>query len=397
MPRKTKRLWSVPRITHHKYPGFLVRTGEYTPAGKLHAFRWVDGKQVSRKTGKRRMDLGSTPRAQVRAATELGCDIIAVWATEPDTSAVVGDARTLTLKQLVQRYETDGFSLCTERYKQEATAAIRRVGVFVGNDLAVIDLTPSRVAKYMAHRIAQGRAPAGRGDLVALSIAINWAMEESLLDLMQNPLRAAGAKKAMKIQHEQARPVADGTRYAKLRTKADELPNAFGVLLDLAWGTGHRITAIVSLRWTDVDFEKTDKAPHGWIRWYTSKRSDRKKHEHVLPMNEAVSASLKAWKKECGIIGSSTRWVFEAPKDSRQPLDRWLTNRWLSRAETLAGLAHEKGGGWHAFRRGWATARKHLPLKDVAAGGGWTDTATLDKCYSHADEESTRKVVLHIA
>jgi integrase len=397
MPKRTNRLWSVPRITHHKYPGFTIRLSEYAPGGKLHAFRWVDGKQVSRKTGVRRAGLGLTPKAQVRAATQLGCDIIELWATEPETLTVEGNVKTLTLKQLITRYETDGFSLCTERYKQEATAAIRRVAAFLGDNLAVKDLTPSRVAKYMAYRIAQGRAPAGRGDLVALSIAINWAMEESLLDLMQNPLRVAGAKKAMKIQHEQSRPVADAARYSKLRAKADELPEPFGVLLDLAWGTGHRITAIVSLRWTDVSFETTDKFPHGSIRWYVGKRADRKKNEHVLPMNSAVSASLKAWKKECGIVGQSSRWMFEAPEDPRKPLDRWLTNRWLGKAEAAAELDHIKGGGWHAFRRGWATARKHMPLKDVAAGGGWTDTATLDKCYQHADEDSTRRVALHIA
>lgn len=135
----SKRLWS-PRIRHHNYPGFTVRIGEYEPGGRLHAFRWVNGKQVSRKTGKRRVDMGSTPKAQIRAATKMGCDMIEVWATEPETPTIDGDAKTLTLKQLIQRYETDGFALCTDRYKQEAVASIRRVAAFVGNDLAVKEL-----------------------------------------------------------------------------------------------------------------------------------------------------------------------------------------------------------------------------------------------------------------
>jgi hypothetical protein len=57
-------------------------------------------------------------------------------------------------------------------------------------------------------------------------------------------------------------------------------------------------------------------------------------------------------------------------------------------------LEHESGGAWHAFRRGWATARKPYPLKDVAAAGGWRDTATLLRCYQHADPESTLAVVM---
>ncbi len=52
------------------------------------------------------------------------------------------------------------------------------------------------------------------------------------------------------------------------------------------------------------------------------------------------------------------------------------------------------GGAWHPFRRRWATERKHLSPKDVAAVGGWVDTATLQKCYQVADEETMETVVL---
>ena len=40
---------------------------------------------------------------------------------------------------------------------------------------------------------------------------------------------------------------------------------------------------------------------------------------------------------------------------------------------------------WHTFRRVWATERKDLPLKDVAAVGGWRDTSTLLR-YQQPDE-----------
>ena len=44
------------------------------------------------------------------------------------------------------------------------------------------------------------------------------------------------------------------------------------------------------------------------------------------------------------------------------------------------------------FRRVWATERKDLPLKDVAAAGGWRDTTTLLR-YQQPDEETLREVV----
>jgi len=45
------------------------------------------------------------------------------------------------------------------------------------------------------------------------------------------------------------------------------------------------------------------------------------------------------------------------------------------------------------FRRGWATARKDLPLKDVAAAGGWKDITTLVTCYQQQDDDTLRRVV----
>lgn len=53
-----------------------------------------------------------------------------------------------------------------------------------------------------------------------------------------------------------------------------------------------------------------------------------------------------------------------------------------------------KGGLWHPYRRMWATARKHLPDKDVAQAGGWTSLESLKKCYQHADAKTMFSVVM---
>ena len=41
----------------------------------------------------------------------------------------------------------------------------------------------------------------------------------------------------------------------------------------------------------------------------------------------------------------------------------------------------------------WATARKDLPLKDVAAAGGWRDIETLLTCYQQPDRETQLRVM----
>ncbi len=76
------------------------------------------------------------------------------------------------------------------------------------------------------------------------------------------------------------------------------------------------------------------------------------------------------------------------------------TNRTLSstRRARLSAEAHAKlqkldGSLWHAYRRKWATERKHLPLKDVADAGGWSEVSTLLRCYTQSDDETMLAVM----
>jgi len=389
-----QKTWSVERIQHPKYPGFTVRVGEFKPEGKLHYFRWIDGKQRSRCLGQTRAELGSTPREQEREARRLGCVFIEAVVVHATQSAMpsFSSGAALTLEALAKKYEEDGFAGRTAGYKRDALASIRRIAAFLG-DVGVNDLTPSAAARYIAHRTAQGYKTAGRGDLVALSIAANWAIGEKLLTV--NPL---SEKKALKVLSEAktkpVRPVADKARYSALKAKASKVPPVFGVLLDVAWHTGRRISAILSLKWQDVSFKKTEDAPFGSITWYAGVEEDNKKYEHTRPMNSAVSTALKTWQRETGGIGA--QWVFPSETEATKPLERHTTKKWLRRAETLAKLTHVKQGGWHAFRRGWATARKHFPLKDVAEAGGWRETESVLECYVHSDTATTNKVMLKV-
>jgi hypothetical protein len=85
---------------------------------------------------------------------------------------------------------------------------------------------------------------------------------------------------------------------------------------------------------------------------------------------------------------------FPAPNDATKPVSVQVASDWLRRAEKLAELEPLPRGAWHPFRRKWATERKHLSPKDVAAVGGWTDVTTLQKVYQVADAETMEAVVL---
>ena len=59
-----------------------------------------------------------------------------------------------------------------------------------------------------------------------------------------------------------------------------------------------------------------------------------------------------------------------------------------------AGLSKLDGSTWpHAYRRKWATERKHLPLVDVAAAGGWKGERMLLGIYQQPDLDTMLAVM----
>ena len=83
--------------------------------------------------------------------------------------------------------------------------------------------------------------------------------------------------------------------------------------------------------------------------------------------------------------------LFPAPRRAGRSWTRHHAKDLLERSEVAAELEPLEGSDFHAYRRAWATARKHLPLKDVAEAGGPcapTDgTAELRAALADAQED----------
>ena len=92
--------------------------------------------------------------------------------------------------------------------------------------------------------------------------------------------------------------------------------------------------------------------------------------------------------------GIGTAPLFPSPQTPRQPIGYELAAAWLREAGQLANVEPHDGSLWHAYRRGWATSRKHLPDADVAAAGGWKSTETLRRVYQQPYADTMLRVVL---
>ena len=158
-------------------------------------------------------------------------------------------------------------------------------------------------------------------------------------------------------------------------------------ILDVIHGTGHRLSAVLQLQYQDLVLQD---APHGAIRWPAA--TDKTGKERLVPIGPEVRAAIDRVLRERPGIGAA--YLFPAPRDANKPVDRHLAAKWLRTAEKLAGLEKLDGSLWHAYRRKWATERKHMPDADVAAAGGWANANTLRLVYQQTDADTMLRVVL---
>lgn len=146
----------------------------------------------------------------------------------------------------------------------------------------------------------------------------------------------------------------------------------------------------------------TDARPYG--RLHKRAEVDKMGVGQWVPMSAAVRSAVLAVLERNAAIGDTSlfpsphragSWTRHHAKDLLERAEAVARAAALKREDTAAAaaLAPLDGSDFHAYRRAWATARKHLPLKDVAEAGGWRSTETLLRCYTQVDEATMLAVV----
>lgn len=402
MPKK-QRCWSHAEGEQ----GMTITVYERKPGGRLYA-RVFDRSLQSGRGGYRRISLKH--RDKERAKT---------YALEQAAKLREGMAELsggrLTLKRLIAEYLTHQTSRkSADRQpedKRRSKMWVRMLGAqkeaelislgeweefMVARSSGSIDADGNPVPAD-ERRVVRNRTVAA--DLLWLRQVLTWATKwrgrEGRYLLRENPVRGF----PIRSEKNPRRPVASTDRYERLRKVSDSVQmtirwNAhrevrrsyLSELLDLAQGTGRRITAICSLRYDDL---RLNEGPHGSIRWPAD--TDKTGRETVTPMSKDVRRAVDRVLKERPGIGPM--YLFPSPRDRECPVSKDVASWWLKRAEQLAELPKQDGSLWHAFRRAWVTARKHLPDVDVARVGGWKDVSVLKSCYQRPDDETILAVV----
>ncbi len=388
--RTNNGTWSLSLGTR----GTRVRLFEMTKGGVFYRDAFVDGQ-------KKRRSLHTRDRREAERFGKLLLSELLSGKVKPVAGVV-------SLGSLWGRFRCESAAWLdnSERSKKDDERSAKVLLAYFRRERDVTTLSENDQIAFQNARLRGGivledgeetksvRARAVQCDILLLKTMLRWATRirvgggERLLSF--NPLDGVQVIR----EKNELRPVATWERFQKTReaiagfiSEAKDEGVRFRWLkidlaLVLAEATGRRLGSIRQLRWADVDFDSKQ------IRWRAE--ADKKGKEWVVPVPDALADELRRARKTLSAISG---WVFASQKDPEKPMDRHLFDRWLTEAERRAELPKLAGGLWHPYRRKWATERKDLPIVDVMAAGGWTDSGTILRSYQHADHETLLRVM----
>ena len=262
---------------------------------------------------------------------------------------------------------------------------------FWGRDRGVRTLSMHDVSAFTQARYAGTlRPPNGKGgvgpraveeELQALRAALRWATITGdgsggyLLD--QNPIRGF----ALPRQSNPQRPRLANGEYEALLSRAAEVDERFRVLLVLAFETGHRLSSIRQLEWTEIDLDTRT------IFW--EGRKQKNGMDHRTPLSDAACEALRRFRANSGRLGG---WLL-ANRSGLRPVGREQCYKWWKEARELAGLPPNPRGAFHMFRRELASHLATAPLAVVKNLLGSKNPQVLVAVYQDPTVEQQRSVL----
>lgn len=305
--------------------------------------------------------------------------------------AEVDGSRDLRLDKLFEMYLDEVTPKNSDRHQRYDHATADMFERYFGSVRRVATLSRRDFDKFARARAGAVIGPGGspprsvgprtvQKDLSFLSSVLNWATMagdsrgRALLD--RNPMKGYNLPR----EKNPRRVTITDEEYATLLASSKDFDWRFHVALVLANETGHRIGAIRSLRWSDIDLEGRS------IRWRAE--NEKTGFGHTTPLSVAAARALRFGRVHTMGIGSTP--VLPATKDPSQPMGAWVIRDLWQKAIRHAGVEPKAGRGWHSLRRRFATEMMNEPLAVVCELGGWKDHETVLKCYQRPDQNDLR-------
>lgn len=299
------------------------------------------------------LQVGSAPSARV---------------AQPGAGAAAGGSTPLTLADLCTRFSLSAQAQQRIDYPQ-VKARLGFVVAAIGVDKTVEGLVPEDIDGYAHTRGKVVRPNTVRSELAIFKAACRWAVK--------NRLAAGQPFGAVRLDRDMnpVRPLLSNAEIDHLVQLAGPMQKR---LLLLARDTGRRLRALRLLTWERVNLKT------GEITWTAD--TDKTRRVATVPMTDRLWAFLKT-------VPTTERVGFVVRAGGKKPTDAIVTTtaeRWLNDLLKQAKIPKPDRGGWHMFRRRWATDRGKVPLKMAMDAGGWRSVAVFVETYQRSDEAGLR-------
>jgi integrase len=178
-----------------------------------------------------------------------------------------------------------------------------------------------------------------------MSVIFNHAMRYEWLN--RNPI-------ALVRQSAKRERLPDVLTAEEIGALLAELADPCRMAVLLAATTGLRVSELLALKWSDVDFAKREIRPYRAIVDHVVGSLKTEASGKAVPMDAALARALLDWRGRCP-YNQDADFLFGSPeKDGKQPY--WpdsLLRKVIRPAATRAKIT--KHIGWHSFRRTLAT------------------------------------------
>ena len=125
-----------------------------------------------------------------------------------------------------------------------------------------------------------------------------------------------------------------------------EMPKAYAIMIKVAAGLGLRVSEVVALKWSDINFERRTVMV---VRASVHAHVDAVKSEYAedeLPLDDDLASQLLAWRCECELTADG--WIFPSSTTGKPYHAGSIQKRYIRPAGLKLGLGD--GLGWHALR-----------------------------------------------
>lgn len=169
------------------------------------------------------------------------------------------------------------------------------------------------------------------------------AMLWELIDVQVNPMSLVEIKGASKRRRKPVIMTLD--QCERLR---GTLPEPYRTMVLIALCTGLRVSEILALKWSDIDFEhlsmRVSRAVvRGIVDYVKTEYS-----EDDLPLDPDFATELLNWRRQCP--PSDDGWVFPSPVTRRPYAPGTIQQKYIREAGEKLGL---RNVGWHTFRHSY--------------------------------------------